>query len=193
LKVLIIPEDQELDRYIAQPVVEALFDDLGRTARIAVISEPRLRGASQALDREMIARIIEENPMEDLFLLVVDRDCDREGNVAKAHARQAEHADKLIACLAVHEIEVWMLALHKESLSLSMADVRAHCDPKEEWAEPFLARSGSDGPGRGRKHAMQAIKGKWRSLRDTCTELRELQETVRLWIDARGRKAGTGR
>jgi hypothetical protein len=28
---------------------------------------------------------------------------------------------------------------------------------------------------------MRALSGKWRSLSDTCTELRELQDQVRAW------------
>lgn len=131
MKVLIIPEDQELDQYIVKPVVEALFQDLGRAAKVMVLPEPRLRGASQALDPELIAGIVEARPMIDLFLLVVDRDCDRERNSAKATARESEHADKLIACVAVEELEVWMMALHTGHLDAPFSKVRAHCDSKE--------------------------------------------------------------
>jgi hypothetical protein len=68
-------------------VVEALFADLEIPARVEVLPEPRLRGAGDALDKDLVASIVESNPMEDLFLLIVDRDCDRRSNVAKAKAR----------------------------------------------------------------------------------------------------------
>lgn len=182
MNVLIIPEDQELDRYIVKPVIEALFDDLGITARVDVLPEPRLRGTSDALDRELIAQIVADNPMEDLFLLIIDRDCDRERNEQQARAREAEHADKLVACLAVQEVEVWLLALYKNKLGVDgFAEVRTHCDPKERWAIPLLDRLGYQGPGRGRKRAMQALARKWRSLRDTCSELRDLQKAILAW------------
>lgn len=181
MKVLIIPEDQELDRYIVKPMVEALFGELGISARIDVLPEPRLRGSSDALDPATIAEIVATNPMEDLFLLVVDADCNRQGNSTRAAARQAEHPDKLIACLAIQEIEVWMLALHKGQLSVGFSEVRTECDPKERFAEPLLNRLGRDGPGHGRKAAMRALKGHWPTLRDTCIELRDLRDNVSVW------------
>lgn len=182
MNVLIIPDDQELDRYIVKPVVEAVFGDLGLTARVSVLPEPRLRGTSEALDRDLIAQIVAENPMEDLFLLIIDRDCDRENNERLARQRQDEHTGKLIACIAVQEVEVWLLALYKDKLDVDrFAKVREHCDPKERWAIPLLDRLGYQGPGRGRKRAMQALARKWRSLRGTCTELRELQNAIAVW------------
>lgn len=185
MKVLIIPEDQELDRYIVKPIVEALLTDLGRPAQVDVLPEPRLRGSSEALDKGMIDRIVGDNPMVDLFLLIVDRDCDRDKAEARAAARQKDYKKKLIACLARQEVEVWMLALHTDKLTASWAAVRRHCDPKEAYAEPLLDKLGSEGPGRGRKRAMRALTGNWRSLRDRCAELRELQEAISAWWDAR--------
>ena len=181
MKVLLILEDQTHDQYIIKPVVEALFADLKLPARISVLPEPRLRGYSQALDPEMIRSIVHDNPMEDLFLLVVDRDCDRNHAETKTAAIQEEHATKLICCLAIQEIEVWMLALHADSLDAPLSEIRQHCDPKERWAEPLLARLGTDGPGAGRKKAMRALQGQWRSLRDRCDELKSLQDQVESW------------
>lgn len=183
MKVLIIPEDQSLDRYIAKPVIEAMFGELERRATIDVLPEPRLRGASDALDPEVVASIVGDNPMIDLFLLVVDADCNRAGNRSKANARASEHAKKLIACVAEQEIEVWMLALYKDRLGAGFADVRKHCDPKEQWADDLLRELGTGSPGGGRKSAMRQLAGNYRSLRDTCTELRELEGRVRDWLD----------
>ncbi len=181
MKVLIIPEDQELDRYIVKPVVEALFADLGVPASVNVLPEPRLRGAGEALDKDTVASIVRDNPMEDLFLLIVDRDCNREQHEAKAAQRLAEHAGKLLACLAVQEVEVWLLALYKDRLKVTFTEVRKDPDPKERWAEPLLKELGSEGPGRGRKAAMRALSGKWRSLHDTCPELLDLQRRIQAW------------
>jgi hypothetical protein len=184
VRVLVIPEDQTLDQYIAKPVVEALVKDVGFKAKVDVLPEPRLHGTGEALDQEIVAEIVADNPMIDLFLLVVDRDCDRQENVAKAAAREEEHEGKLLHCLAVEEIEVWMLALYKNVLSASFSDIRKDCDPKERYAEPFLKQQGRTGPGGGRKHAMKAIAGKWQSLKGTCPELEALQDQVRAWWEA---------
>lgn len=185
MKVLVVPEDQTLDGYIVRPVVTALFDDLGYRASIDVLPEPRLRGAGDALDKELIASIVRDNPMIDLFVLVVDRDCDRRGNSRKALERQSEHATKLIACVAKEEVEVWLLALYADRLPVPLKEVRAHCDPKEVWAEPLLASLGRQGPGGGRKNAMRALAGSWRSLRDRCDELKQLQKAIQTWREAR--------
>lgn len=112
MKVLIIPEDQTHDPFIIKPIIEAIFADLERRAQISVLPEPRLRGTSDALNAALIREIVADNPMEDLFILVVDRDCDREGNDAKAAAIAAAYGGKLLACVAKQEVEVWMLALH---------------------------------------------------------------------------------
>ncbi len=179
MRVLIIPEDQALDQYILRPVVEAMLRDAEIPGRVDVLPEPRLRGTGMALDAGVIAAIVAQNPMVELFLLIVDRDCDRDGNKAQAAAREAEHQGRLLACVAWQEVEVWMLALHAERLSAPWRVVREHCDPKEEWADPLLDALGRGGPGRGRKHAMRALAGNWRSLRQRCPELQALQEAVR--------------
>jgi len=183
MKVLAIPEDPTLDQYILKPIVERLFRELRRPARVDVLQDPSLRGVAQALDRDMIAGIVADNPMIDLFLLVVDRDCDAKREPA-ARAREVEHPGRLLACVAIEEIEVWLLAIHKDDLGLRWPDVRADCHPKERYAEPFLAAH--DGPGRGRKAAMGPLAGRrWRSLTQLCPELGVLQHRLEQWFASR--------
>lgn len=45
---MVVPEDPVLDQYVLKPIVEKLFVDLGRRARVQVLANPRLRGVSQA-------------------------------------------------------------------------------------------------------------------------------------------------
>lgn len=181
MKVLVIPEDQRLDRYIVQPVIAALFGELEIPARIDVLPEPQLRGANDALDQELLAEIITANPMIDLFLLVVDEDCNRGNHVERAAARESEHAGRLLACLAHQEVEVWMLWLHRASLGVQFSEVRRECDPKERWAESLLKSLGRNGPGNGRKLAMRSLGSGWRGLSQACTEIADLRERVRRW------------
>lgn len=185
MKVLVIPEDQTLDTYIVQPIVEALLRDAGIPGRADVLPEPRLRGADDALDKELLNRIVTDNPMIDVFVLVVDRDCDRQHNERRAREREAEHRGKLIACVAKEEVEVWMLALHKDAIAAPWQQIRDECDPKEMFAEPLLRDLGSSGPGRGRKRAMKALSGRIRSLLTLCPELASLQRQLQQARDAR--------
>jgi len=175
VKVLIIPEDQTHDGFIIKPILEALLSDASIPSRVDVLPEPQLRGASFALNPATVAEIVADNPMVDVFVLVVDLDCDRQGHQAKAAAREAEHEGRLIACLAKQEVEVWMLALYRERLDTSWNDVRSHCDLKEAFAEPLLERLGTDGPGEGRKRAMRALSGRLQGLLAACDELADLK------------------
>ncbi|WP_224371568.1 hypothetical protein [Hyalangium versicolor] len=181
MKVLIIPEDPTLDAHILQPIVEKLFEELGRKARIEVLQDPHLKGIDEALNKDMVARIVEENPMVDLFLLVVDRDCNRFENEARAASREQEHPGKLLSCVAIEEVEVWMLALHREALGERWGAIRSDCDPKERYAEPFLREQGwLSQVGKGRKRAMRGLSAQWKSLLSLCPELSALHERLRV-------------
>jgi hypothetical protein len=125
VKVLIVPEDPTLDQYILKPIVQRICTDHGIKARVDVLSDPHLHGVDQALSKDIVAGIVRDNPMEDLFVLMVDRDCDRLGNSTKAAAREEEHSGRVLACLACQEVEVWMLALHRKQLDTPWSEVRS--------------------------------------------------------------------
>jgi hypothetical protein len=182
VKVLIIPENPTLDAHILKPIVEKLFEELGRKARIEVLQDPHLEGIDQALDPEMVKRIVDENPMVDLFLLMVDRDCNSFQNEAKLAAREQEHPGRLLGCVAIEEAEVWMLALHRESLGERWSGVRSECHPKERYAEPFLQEQGwLSQVGKGRKRAMRGLSAQWKSLLSLCPELATLHSRLQDW------------
>jgi hypothetical protein len=128
VKVLVIPEDPSLDQYILKPVVERIFSDLRRSPRITILSSPRLRGVHEALDSATLSGIVNTYSMSDLFLVIVDRDGDG-SRAAVASARESEHRGRLFVCLAVEEVEVWMLAIHHEALP-------------SPWREKSIRKSG---------------------------------------------------
>lgn len=184
MKVLVIPEDPTLDQYILKPVVEHLFKDFGRPARVYVLQDPHLRGVSQALDKGIIAGILEKERMIDLFLLIVDRDCvdDRQAQLDARLAQGRGLGKSILGCLAVEEVEVWALALYRSEFP-RWRDVREECHPKEKYFDPLVRqRNWQEGPGRGRASAMTALSGKWRSLKSVCRELQGLQDRVDEWL-----------
>jgi len=142
VKVLIIPEDPTHDQYVIKPIIERIFLELGRRAYVEVLRDPHLRGVDQALDREVIGSIIADNRMIDLFIVVVDRDCNRYKNVEKAAAREADFPNDVLVCLAEQEVEVWALALYREQIADRWAVVRAECDPKERYFDDLMRRQG---------------------------------------------------
>jgi hypothetical protein len=186
VKVLIIPEDPTLDQYILKPIVGRIFADLGKAPRIEVLSNPRLRGVSQALDSATLSNIAETFRMIDLFLVLVDRDGDPQRSEVARH-REAEHAGRLFICLAIEEVEVWMLAIFRESLEgVPWGKIRTEIHPKERFAEPFLRERGPKfDPGAGRAWAMRELGAHWRGVLQCCPELKELHQRIELWLKAR--------
>lgn len=186
MRVLIIPEDPTLDQYVLKPVVERIFADLGRPARVEVLRDPHLSGVDQALDEGMVAGIVEDNRMIDLFLLMVDRDCDRMNNTARSGARRQEHAERIVVGLAWQEVEVWPLAIHRAEVLTPFREVRAHCDPKEAFWDPFVVHKGWLGEvGKGRKKAMRNLGSAWSGVLKGCPEIAELKEELKRWVEMR--------
>ena len=189
MKVMVIPEDPTLDQYILKPVVSRLFKDLNRPAQVTVLQDPHLRGVSQALNKEMLAQVFDRWRMFNLFLLIIDRDCEN-GRQTRLEARVADvtSPDKaLIGCLAIEEVEVWALALHRDELPDRWGEVRRECDPKEAYFDPLARRKNwVQALGRGRVEAMRALPGKWGTLKKRCQELQKLQDQIAAWLRNRG-------
>ena len=190
MRVLVVPEDPVKDRYILKPVVEQIFDDLGRPkTRVDVLENPRLQGVAEALSKKILADIVEgaRYQMIDLFLILVDRD----GEASRSHVaaeREQDHPNRLFVCLAVEEVQVWMLALHRDAIKAPWRQVRAEHHPKETFAEPFLVERAPRGnPGRGRAWAMHSLDRKaWRVLLDLCPELDNLKQKIAAVLTSRG-------
>lgn len=101
--------------------------------------------------------------------------------------REGEHPGKLIACLAVEEVETWLLALLREELAVPWTEVRAECHPKERFWAPLVERrrwhQERDG---GRVRVIRERLGKkWSGLLTLCPELQELREKIAAWWAAR--------
>lgn len=177
MKVLVIPEDPTHDSHILKPVIERILADCGRRGTVDVLQDPHLRGASQALDRKTISEIILDYRMIDLFVLIVDRDCDRDRHEAKAATIEADSAGRLLSCLAIQELEVWPLFFFRNELPDSWATIRASCDPKEEYFDPLMKSKGwNTHVGGGRKTAMRAIATNWTQMKQFCEEIEDLAQ-----------------
>ena len=181
LRVMIIPEDPTYDRYIVQPIVEALLASLGRSARVETLMNPHMQGIEDAIatSPDVVARY----PQHDVFVLVLDRD----GNPGRAERltalqeqiREGVRPDKpFLYCLAEQEVEVWLLAAQwtacrREYPSWSWADVRAAVDVKERYFQPFFQQHRNlRVPGQGRAQLMSGVD--MAAVMAKCPELREL-------------------
>lgn len=188
MKVAVITEDPTHDQYIIKPVVNRILNDLKKPkAKVEILSNSGPRGVDQALDVENIVRIIDRRPMFDLFLIVVDSDCEKGRQVALENCvmKAVEASGKaVIGCLAVEAIEIWALALHRDELPDPWSTVREDCHPKTDYYEPLAKRNGwLTGPGQGRVAAMKAISRQWRSLVGMCPELEKLRNNIKSWLE----------
>ncbi len=151
MKVLVIPEDVRKDQYMLKPIIQALFKYLSQSqVTVEICQNPRFRGVSQVLKWENIERILQQNKWQvDLFLIVVDRDCEADRQTALQNLeRKAElvlnnQAKLLIAENAWQEMEVWVLAGFGDLPNdWSWQAIRAERDPKEAYFYPFAAIKG---------------------------------------------------
>jgi hypothetical protein len=150
LNVLVIPEDFRKDQYVLKPLVDRMLKRAGVRARVNVCKDPLLGGVGEALKPERLAEIVDRyRGMVRLFLLIVDRDCkagrrDRLDEL-EAQLREAlEGTDRIfLAENAWQEVEVWVLA-GMDDLPADWAwnAVRADCDPKETYYDPYAERRG---------------------------------------------------
>ena len=188
MKVPVIPEDPTHDQHILKPVVQRIFRDLGRPkTRVEVLQDPCIRGLEQALSRQTIDEILARYFAADLFLLIVDRD-GQEGRQVAVDERVRQAADRgraLIGCLAIEEVEVWALALHRSEFT-DWSEVRREHNPKEVYFQPLAKAKGwLESKGRGRAEAMKALAGNWRALKQRCPEVQQLQDDVAAWLAGR--------
>jgi hypothetical protein len=186
MKVLVIPENPTLDQYILKPIVTRIFRELNLSPKIFILQDPHLNGVSEALDPKIIGTILQIHPMIDLFLLIVDRDCDetRELGPLSGRVQQARQMGKeMIGCLAIEELETWALALHRDELDVGWSEIRPECHPKEVFFEPLVKAKGwSESLGRGRVTAMKDLAGNWKSLKSVCQEIQQLQDEIAHWL-----------
>jgi hypothetical protein len=189
VNVLVLLEDTPKDRAIALPIVRAACQFIGRSARVAILEE-RLGSVEQATNFERLMPLLEaRRGMVDVFVLLVDRDCQdptrpRGGNRRAAlDALEARvlNSEKLrgrrfVACEAIEELEVWLLAGFEHS---TWNAIREECDPKEVYFEPFArARGVFELPAEGRAELMAECIGRYRRIRHLCPELQALERRI---------------
>lgn len=186
-KAFVLCEDHSLDQYILRPVIEEIFREAGATCRVLMATNPRIQGYEDLKKPETINAVIANYRWQaDAFFLVVDRDC-------KSQSRSAEvdhlkgvldlGGKKGFFAIAVEELEVWALALHRKRLSMDFASVRAECDPKDSIFIPFArSQNWQNSPGRGRKDAMSGLRSQWAQLKAACPEVQSLADEVLAWV-----------
>lgn len=196
MNVLIIAEDDRNDRFILEPLINAMFRRLKRP-RTEVDTHPIRNGGWEFVKQwEMIRGIIESNRPTNLFLLCIDRDNHQQRR--EILDRLEEQANQLLEpagrlFLAEHawqEIEVWLAGIDwRLKPKWTWEAIRSERDSKEHYFEPIVkARGFLDSPGRGRAILGAEAAGNYAKVRQNCPEVRELEDRIRQWIAATPRK-----
>jgi len=184
--VLVIPEDATNDHYILKPIVSSILGAVGKpNARVRVLTDPAAQGVEQVLDVAFLHTVIDRYPMVNLFLLCVDRDAKTGRDESVAHHQEAVQdrlppSSAFIGACAHQELEVWCLAgMADLPKAWSWVEVRAERDPKERYYLPYAAQRGLlDGPGDGREALGREAAQRYKSIRNRCPEVVELEATI---------------
>jgi hypothetical protein len=196
LRVVIIPEDSGNDRYILNPIVEAMIESAGKPhAKILIYEGRKPHGIAQVLRWERIKEIVDSYPQVDLFLLIVDRDGEEDRQVQLRNIeRQAAAilpADRcFLAAHAWQEVEVWGLAGCTDLPNTwQWQSVRSERDPKQRYFIPYIQGRGLvNEPGGGRKTLGREAANRYNRIRQRCNEIVELEGRIRAWIDSSHRR-----
>ena len=170
MRVCVIPEDHLNDQHILKPLFERLFDQLGYANTSVRVCQLRIMGVNEVLKSERIREVIDRYPMDDLFILCVDRDCN-ENRRDRLNQLEGEFVSSLLAVNAWEEVETWALAGLELPNEWQWAEVRAECDVKERFFEPLVEQMGvSDQPSGGRVVLGQQASRNLHAIRQKCVE-----------------------
>lgn len=179
--VLVVPEDPLNNGYLLKPLATRLLAECGKAnAKVEVLTNPRAQGYEHA--KELLrGALLERYRHKDLLLFLVDADGrDRRSEFQRLEEEAAARGVRLLCCAAEQEVEVWLLAGHRQRLDLGWQEVRAEVSIKERIFAPFLAAYGdARRAGGGRDLLMKETLGSYEALLRLCPELAELERRLR--------------
>jgi hypothetical protein len=177
---LVVPEDPSNNGYILKPLVVCLLEACGKpNAKVDVLSNPRAQGYAHA-KALLRGSLLERYRHKDLILFLVDADGkDRRGEFEVLEKEAAGQGVRLLCCAAQQEVEVWLLAGHREKLGAGWQEIRAEVSVKERFFEGFLRKHGNPkAAGGGREELMKATLGNYGALLKLCPELAALERRI---------------
>lgn len=179
--VLVVPEDPLNNGYLLKPLATRMLSECGKAnAKVEVLTNPRAQGYEHA--KELLrGALLERYRHKDLLLFLVDADGrDHRSEFQRLEEDAAAQGVRLLCCAAKEEVEVWLLAGHKQRLDRSWQEVRSEVSIKERIFAPFLAAHGdSRRAGGGRDLLMKETLGNYSALLQLCPELADLERRLR--------------
>lgn len=190
MRVLIICEDYRTDAFILKPIIAAMMKQLGKPKAKVDFPKKILGGVSEALNWKRIKDIIDDYPMVDLFLLIVDRDGNEDRENALKRIENLTQNDPDIDCTlfgenAWQEIEVWALAGVQDLPSeWNWKEIRQEVHPKEVYFLPYSRnRNLISSPGQGRQILGEQAANEYKRVRQFCPDdIQNLETRIDRWM-----------
>lgn len=180
LRVLVIAEDPTWNGYILKPLTQALLADAGRqAARVELLTSPRVRGYSQAL--QVIRNELPERYARffDLWLFFPDADRAKPDATRRLEEDIASHGITLLCCPAQPEVEIYACVGFREDLKKPWDAIRKHPRLKEDVFRPLLDRPGAARRvGGGRREMIERSLANMRLFYQLCPETKDLRERI---------------
>ncbi|MCY4059531.1 MAG: hypothetical protein OXG44_16195 [Gammaproteobacteria bacterium] len=184
VRVLVIPEDPTHNGYILKPLVGMVLADVGKsTAKVTLLTNPRLRGYDQALDA-IRNNLASKYGFFDLWLFFPDADRATAASMQALEDDLAQQGVSLLCCSAIPEVEIYACVADRSTVGLSWAEVRTHARMKEEVFAPLLDRHGDPRrPGGGRREMTVRSIANSSLFFALCPEVAELRNRIRTTLN----------
>ena len=179
--VLIVPEDFTYNGYILGPLVKRMLSECGRPNAIVIPPKgPQPKGYEHAKDL-LRTRYFDLYRHMNLLLFLPDADGkDRDAEFRSLEEEAGRQGVRLLCCAAKEEVEIWLLAGHRQRLPQPWQTIRSDTSVKENVFQPFLQEYGDPkAPGGGRDVLMGQTLNGYGALLQLCPELAELERRIR--------------
>ena len=185
--VLVIPEDPVLDRYILQPLAEAIMGDVGKpSAKVTVLPKPRLNGYDDAV-KALRSERLEGYKFMNIWLFFPDADRATSKAMEDLEARVAKKGITLLCCVAQPEVEIYACVAFRGDIPGTWKEARHHPRMKEEIFKPLLDKHGDPRrAGAGRDLMITRSLNKLPLLFQLCPELQTLRDRIAAHLQAPG-------
>ena len=179
VRVLVIPEDPTLNGYILKPLVEMVLAEAGKpTARVTVLTNPRIRGYDEAV-RVIRRGLSSRYGFMDLWLFFPDADRASDAAMGDLERSLRQQGVALLCCPAQPEVEIYACAAYREEIRGSWDEARSNRRFKETVFEPLLKAHGDPRrPGGGRSAMTEKSIAQRRQFLRLCPEIAELRNRI---------------
>lgn len=183
MNVLILPENSDHDPHMLEPLLKAMFKQLGKPqANVRICRDASFKGITTALNRTNLDEVFQRSDyLNPVYILVVDRDGVEGRETGVEGFRKSFGKPSFFATCAVEEMETWLLAGCKLNSQWHWKQVRAEIKISEGFFKRHVLAEGlSQTAGEGRqilgKQAaanLPAILAKCDELKTLATQLKE--------------------